>query len=188
MSDMRNMKPPALTFAPALLLRAQDIALLILDVDGVLTDGRLYYTEQGETLKTFNTLDGHGIKLLAKAQVKVALITGRESAMVARRAQELGIEQLHQGVHDKLAVADALLKQYSLAWPQVAVMGDDWPDLPLMTRAGLAAAPCNAHAEVKAHAHHLSALAGGQGAVRECCDVILMAKGIYSKELYATSA
>lgn len=178
---------PALTFAAELLLPAQDIALLILDVDGVLTDGRLYYSEAGETLKTFSTLDGHGIKLLSKAHVTVAIITGRESAMVARRAHELGIHDLHQGAHDKLSIANALLKKYSLNWKQVAVMGDDWPDLPLMTRAGFAAAPANAHAEVKARAHHVSASSGGQGAVRELCDLLLTAKGIYSKEVNAVS-
>lgn len=180
---MSSHHQPTLNFPAELLLRAQDLALLILDVDGVLTDGRLYYSEAGETLKTFSTLDGHGIKLVAQAGVEVAIITGRKSEMVARRAAELGIKALHQGVHDKLATAQALMAARQLDWPQVAVMGDDWPDLAMMVRAGLAAAPANAHAEARACAHHVSAQGGGEGAVRELCDLILTAKGAYSKEL-----
>jgi 3-deoxy-D-manno-octulosonate 8-phosphate phosphatase (KDO 8-P phosphatase) len=177
------MSHPALSFPTELVLRAQDIALVILDVDGVLTDGRLYYSEAGETLKTFSTLDGHGIKLLAQAKVEVAIITGRKSVMVERRAAELGISALHQAAHDKLAIAEQMLKAKQLNWSQVAVMGDDWPDLPMMVRAGLAAAPSNAHREVRARSHHVSTAQGGKGAVRELCDLILTAKGIYSKEI-----
>jgi 3-deoxy-D-manno-octulosonate 8-phosphate phosphatase (KDO 8-P phosphatase) len=179
---------PAQYFAPELLLRAQDIQLLILDVDGVLTDGNLYYGPQGEAFKVFNSLDGHGIKLLAVAQVSVAIITGRSSEMVARRAAELGITHLHQGVHDKLAVAEALLKKLQLTWPQVAMMGDDWPDLALITRAGFAACPSNAHVELQSLCHWASTKRGGQGAVREICDLLLTAKGVYSKEFTASCA
>jgi 3-deoxy-D-manno-octulosonate 8-phosphate phosphatase (KDO 8-P phosphatase) len=173
---------PVQQFTPELLLRAQDIQLLILDVDGVLTDGNLYYGPEGEVLKVFNSLDGHGLKLLAAAKVTVAIITGRKSEMVARRAAELGVKELHQGVEDKLAVAQALLKKLKLDWPQVAMMGDDWPDLALITRAGFAACPSNAHVELKSLCHLSSAKQGGQGAVREICDLLLTAKGIYSKE------
>ncbi len=184
---------PVQHFAPELLLRTQDIQLLILDVDGVLTDGNLYYGADGEALKVFNSLDGHGIKLLAAVKVTVAIITGRKSEMVARRAAELGIAELHQGVHDKLVVAEALLKKLQLSWPQVAMMGDDWPDLALITRAGFAACPNNAHIELKSLCHLSLAKQGGQGAVREICDLLLTAKGVYSKEFttacgYNTSA
>jgi 3-deoxy-D-manno-octulosonate 8-phosphate phosphatase (KDO 8-P phosphatase) len=175
---------PALSFPPQLLLQAQGPALgmkaAIFDVDGVLTDGRIYIGEHGETVKAFSTLDGHGLKLLRQAGIEPVIITGRDSAAVRRRVADLGLVHAVYGVHDKLAAADTLLAALGLAWPETAAIGDDWPDLPLLLRAGFAAAPANAHAEVKAVAHHVTAAAGGHGAAREFCDLLLIAAGRYA--------
>ena len=178
------MSSPALRFAPELLLRAQGTGLglkaAIFDVDGVLTDGRIYIGEQGETVKAFSTLDGHGLKLLALAGIEPLVITGRDSAAVRRRVLDLGLRHAVYGAHDKLAAADAVLSTLGLDWADVAAMGDDWPDLPLLVRAAFACAPANAHIEVKAVAHHVTAAAGGYGAAREFCDLLLMASGRYA--------
>jgi 3-deoxy-D-manno-octulosonate 8-phosphate phosphatase (KDO 8-P phosphatase) len=179
----------AMTFPPELLLRAQGGGLglraAIFDVDGVLTDGRLFIGEQGEVFKAFHVLDGHGLKLLARVGIAPIIITGRDSPAVRRRMADLGLADAHYGVADKLVVAEALLAQRGLAWPQVAVIGDDWPDLPLLARAGLACAPANAHAEAKALAHHVTTARGGEGAAREFCDLLLMACGSYAELLQA---
>ncbi len=178
---------PALKFPTELLLRAQGRGLAmkaaIFDVDGVLTDGRLYIGEQGEIFKAFSTLDGHGLKLLQRCGIEPLVITGRDSAAVRRRVADLGLKHAVYGAADKLAAATALLARLHLEWPDVAVMGDDWPDLPLLARAGLACAPCNAHSEARALAHHVTALAGGHGAAREFCDLLLMAGGHYARLL-----
>ena len=175
---------PALRFAAELLLRAQGTGLgmkaAIFDVDGVLTDGRLYISEHGETVKAFNTLDGHGLKLLRLGGIEPLVITGRDSLAVRRRVADLGLMHATYAAHDKLAAAQAMLSSLGLAWGDVAVIGDDWPDLPLLTRAGLACAPANAHAEVKAVAHHVTAQSGGHGAAREFCDLLLVASGRYA--------
>lgn len=171
---------PALHFDEALRARASGIRAAIFDVDGVLTDGTLYISEAGETLKAFHALDGHGLKLLAQGGITPIVITGRDSPAVRRRLQDLGVSHAVFGAHDKLAVATPLLAQLGVAWHELAVMGDDWPDLPLLVRAGLAIAPANAHAEVKAIAHHVSALQGGQGAARQACDLLLWATGRYA--------
>ncbi len=175
---------PALRFSTELLIKAQGPGLglkaAIFDVDGVLTDGRIYIGEQGESFKAFSTLDGHGLKLLDQGGITPIIITGRDSPAVRRRVADLGLRHAVYGAKDKLAVAQPLLDQLGLAWAEVAAMGDDWPDLPLMTRAGFACAPAQAHAEVKAIAHHITAAAGGHGAARECCDLLLMAAGRYA--------
>ena len=171
---------PALAFPPELLLKAQGIQAAIFDVDGVLTDGRIYIGEHGESFKAFSTLDGHGLKLLAQGGIAPLVITGRDSPAVRRRVADLGIVHAVYGAHDKLATALALLGALQLDWPAVAVMGDDWPDLPLMARAAFACAPPNAHAEAKAVAHHVTQAAGGHGAARECCDILLTAAGRYA--------
>ncbi len=174
---------PVLSFAPELLLRAQGRGLglkaAIFDVDGVLTDGRIYIGETGEVFKAFSTLDGHGLKLLAAAGITPLVITGRDSPAVRRRVADLGLQHAVYGAHDKDTAAKSLLASLALEWADVAVMGDDWPDLPLLRRAAFACAPANAHAEVKAVAHHVTALKGGHGAAREFCDVLLMASGRY---------
>jgi 3-deoxy-D-manno-octulosonate 8-phosphate phosphatase (KDO 8-P phosphatase) len=175
---------PSLRFPPELLLRAQGGGLglkaAIFDVDGVLTDGGLFIGEHGEVFKAFNTLDGHGLKLLAAGGIQPLVVTGRDSAAVRRRVADLGLQHAVYGAHDKGAAADALLAQLGLAWSEVAAIGDDWPDLPLLTRAAFACAPSNAHAEVRAVAHHVTAAAGGHGAAREFCDLLLMAAGRYA--------
>ncbi len=180
---------PALNFSPELLLRARGpgsgIRLVLFDVDGVLTDGRLYIGEQGESFKAFHSLDGQGLKHLQAAGITPAIITGRDSPAVRRRLQELGIAQGHFGVHDKLATAQALLAQLGLTWEETAAIGDDWPDLPLLLRAGFACAPPNAHPEVLQRATHITAATGGAGAVRELCDLLLVAHGRYASLLRA---
>ncbi len=174
---------PALTFAPELLLQAQGIAAAIFDVDGVLTDGRIYLSERGEEFKAFSTLDGHGLKLLAQGGIVPIVITGRDSPAVRRRVADLGIVHAVFGAGDKLAAALPVLAALGLGWERVAAMGDDWPDLPLLTRAAFACAPANAHAEVKAVAQHVTTLPGGHGAARECCDLLLCAAGRYAELL-----
>ena len=178
-----NALYPVLCFDPVLLLRAQGILVVFLDVDGVLTDGGLYLSAQGETLKRFNTLDGHGLKLLQKADITPAVITGRDSPALRLRLEALGITQAHFGTEDKRPAAEKTLAALNLDWSQAAAMGDDWPDLPVMRRAAFCAAPPQAHAEVKAGAHYVTAAAGGHGAVRELCDLLLTANGRYASLL-----
>jgi 3-deoxy-D-manno-octulosonate 8-phosphate phosphatase (KDO 8-P phosphatase) len=174
---------PALSFPPALLLAAQcggfGPRAALFDVDGVLTDGRLFIGESGESFKAFHVLDGHGLKLLAQAGITPLVITGRDSPAVRRRMADLGVTHTVFGATDKLAAATPLLAALGVDWPQVAVIGDDWPDLPLMQRAGFACAPPNAHAEARAAAHHVTQAPGGAGAAREFCDLLLMAAGRY---------
>jgi 3-deoxy-D-manno-octulosonate 8-phosphate phosphatase (KDO 8-P phosphatase) len=175
--------PPVLRFPPALLLKAQGIRAPIFDVDGVLTDGRIYLSERGEDFKAFSTLDGHGLKLLQQGGLTPLVITGRDSPAVRRRVADLGLVHAIYGAHDKLAAATELLARLQLGWPEVAAMGDDWPDLPLLACAAFACAPAQAHAEVRARAHHVTAAAGGHGAAREFCDVLLCAAGRYAELL-----
>lgn len=175
---------PAISFAPELLLRAQPVRAVIFDVDGVLTDGRIYISERGEEFKAFATLDGHGLKLLPQGGITPIVITGRDSPAVRRRVADLGIKHVAFGAHDKLAAAHGLLTPLGIDWSALAVMGDDWPDLPLMTRAAFACAPANAHVEVKAVSHHITANAGGHGAARELCDLLLTAAGRYAALLH----
>lgn len=170
---------PALNFPPELLLKAQGIRVVFLDVDGVLTDGGLYFTESGETVKRFHTLDGHGLKLLQRAGIIPAVITGRDSKALRLRLAALGIEQVHYGTEDKCPAAEQTLKALGLDWCQAAAMGDDWPDLAVMRRCLFACAPCNAHLEVQALSHYVTKASGGQGAVRELCDLLLVASGKY---------
>jgi 3-deoxy-D-manno-octulosonate 8-phosphate phosphatase (KDO 8-P phosphatase) len=160
-----------------LLQKIERIRLLALDVDGVLTDGRLYFLPDGGEIKVFNSLDGHGLKMLQRSGVTVALITGRSSTAVARRAAELGISHLHQGSEQKLPIFDGLLEQLGLDYSQAAFMGDDLPDLPLIRRAAVGMTVANAHPLVRQSADWQSTLAGGQGAVREACDLIMQAQG-----------
>ena len=177
------MHSPALTLDPALLLAAQPVRIVFFDVDGVLTDGGLLYTESGETLKRFNTLDGYGLKLLQKAGITPAIITGRDSAPLRTRLQALGVQHAVFGTEDKLPAAERLLAELGLDWSQAAAMGDDWPDLPMLVHAAFAVAPANAHAEVLARAHYVTTRPGGQGAVRELCDLLLQASGRYASLL-----
>jgi 3-deoxy-D-manno-octulosonate 8-phosphate phosphatase (KDO 8-P phosphatase) len=165
---------------PQALERAQDIRLLILDVDGVLTDGSLFISPDGvEHLKVFDSLDGHGLKMLISKGIQVAIITGRNSPMVKMRAQALGIEHVLMGVDDKKSAFFKLLAQLNIQTTDCAAMGDDWPDLAVLTQVRFAAAPANAHLEVLQIAHYVCSKQGGSGAVREICDLILMAQNHY---------
>ena len=174
-----DLMTPALNIDPALLLCAQNVRVAFFDVDGVLTDGGLYFTENGETLKRFCTLDGHGLKMLKKAGITPAVITGRDSAPLRARLQALGIDHVRYGTEDKVPAAQEIMAQLGLNWSQAAHIGDDWPDLPVMQRAAFACAPSNAHIEVKAVAHHVTQRQGGHGAAREFCDLLLVASGRY---------
>ena len=179
---------PAIEFPAEILLRAQAVRLVILDVDGVLTDGGLYFSEQGESIKRFSVLDGQGIKLMQRAGIALAVITGRDSAALRERLTALRIQHAFYGTEDKLPAAEKLFNQMGLSWQQCAVMGDDWPDLPMLCRAQLACAPANAHIENRQLAHWVSALRGGEGAVREMCDLILSAQGRYAQFYQAALA
>ena len=170
-------------FAPDLLLAAQDLRLAFFDVDGVLTDGGIYFSEQGETLKRFSTLDGHGLKLLKEAGIVPAVITGRDSKPLRVRLQALGIEHVRYGIEDKLPAAQAIVDAMGLKWHQVAAIGDDWPDLPMLGRAAFSAAPSNAHHDVRAAVRYVTRASGGDGAAREFCDLLLTACGHYGRAL-----
>lgn len=163
--------------------KAQKIRLLALDVDGVLTDGRLYFAEDGQEFKTFDTQDGHGIKLLQQAGIVCAIITGRTTKLVERRAKNLGIPHLLQGREDKLVALKELTGQLGIALAEVAYVGDDWPDLPAIKAAGLGVAVANAHEAVRQHADYVTTLSGGRAAVREVCDLILRAQDRYEAAL-----
>ncbi len=156
--------------------KAADIALLVLDVDGVLTDGRLWFGAEGEALKAFHVRDGLGIKLLRAAGVEVAVISGRSSPAVAARMRELGVAQVAQGVADKAAALAELLRALGVPAQRTACLVDDTPDLPLMRAVGLPAAVADAHPQVLAAALHVTASPGGHGAVREFCDWLLAAR------------
>ena len=174
------MHTPALNFDPTLLLKAQNVRVAFFDVDGVLTDGGLLFTENGETIKRFCTLDGHGLKMLQKAGITPAVITGRDSAPLRARLKALGITHVRYGTEDKAPAAQEILNELGLDWSQAAHMGDDWPDMAVMTRTAFACAPSNAHAEVKAISDYGTELEGGHGAAREFCDLLLVASGRYA--------
>ena len=161
--------------------RAANIRLLCLDVDGVLTSGHLHYSADGEQLKVFNSLDGHGIKMLQASGVKVAIISGRRSDALIRRATDLGIEHLYLGSEDKLTHARHLLDELGLDFSQFAHVGDDLPDLPLITRATLGICVNNAHWLLKQNSDWQTSLCGGEGAVREICDLIMDAQGTLAR-------
>jgi len=155
---------------------AARVQLVIFDVDGVFTDGRLYYGADGEELKVFHVRDGHGIKSLLQQGIQVAVISGRSSAAVSRRMQELGIRHVFQGDDDKRPILEKLLKKLALSTDQTACVGDDLADLPLMQVAGIAIAVADAQPEVRAQADWCTRSRGGEGAVREVCDLILEAR------------
>ncbi|MBN4053484.1 3-deoxy-manno-octulosonate-8-phosphatase KdsC [Haliea sp. AH-315-K21] len=156
--------------------KAQNIKLLVLDVDGVLSDGKLYFSDKGDEFKAFSTLDGQGIKLLQNAGIEVALITGRTSSIVTQRAKELGIKTLVQGCEAKLTALDDILEKSNLRYHEVAYMGDDLPDLACIRRVGFGITVPNANPVILQHALCCTERPGGQGAVREICDLILQAQ------------
>jgi 3-deoxy-D-manno-octulosonate 8-phosphate phosphatase (KDO 8-P phosphatase) len=156
---------------------AKKIKLIVFDVDGVLTDGGLYFTEDGAEFKRFNSLDGHGIKMLKDNDIEVAVITARDSKAVAYRMKNLGIAHFYQGQSDKVVAFSDLLQKLNLSADEVAYVGDDVIDLPVMTKVGFSIAVANAHDMVKQHADLITEKSGGHGAVREVCDFILKAQG-----------
>ena len=169
----------------ALLAKASAVRVLLLDVDGVLTDGGLFFATEGESLKRFNTLDGHGLKMLHQAGITPAVVTGRGSAALRTRLAALGVVHARYDIDEKAPAAQSILDTLGLGWDQAAAMGDDWPDLPMMGRSLLRFAPPNAHREVLARAHVITHAAGGRGAVREVCDLLLQAGGHYQRLLAA---
>lgn len=166
-------------FPIEILQKAQDIQVVFFDIDGVMTDGGLLFTESGETIKRFNTLDGLGIKLLQKSGITPVVISGRDSIPLRNRLKALGITHIHLNTEDKLPAAEKTLAELQLSWGQAACMGDDWPDLPVLLASAFACAPLHAHDEVKAIAHYITQTTAGAGAVREFCDLLLAACGKY---------
>lgn len=160
-----------------ILSKAAAIRLVIFDVDGVLTDGKLFFDDQGREYKSFHARDGHGIKLLRRTGVEVAVISGRKAASVARRMDSLGIEHVYQGQENKLEALEELCSQLKLSHEQVTHVGDDLLDLPLMRRVGLAVAVADAHESILSHAHWRTRNVGGAGAAREVCDLVMRAQG-----------
>ena len=171
----RRASRPALTFAR----RARAIRLLVLDVDGVLTDGRLHYGPAGEEAKVFHVQDGFALVGARRAGLRIAVLSSRASAAVSRRMAELGVQEVHQGVANKGEVLAKLLERIGVGPEEVAYMGDDIPDLPLLISVGLALAPGDAAREVKGVAHWVARRAGGAGAVREAVEAILRARGAW---------
>lgn len=167
----------------AALSKARPVKILLLDVDGVLTDGSLIYSHEGQESKAFNTQDGFGLRLLQEAGVELGVITARSSEAVAQRCANLKMRYVYQGAGNKVEAYKEILKQSGCKPFEIAYMGDDWLDLALLTRAGFAAAPANGVREVQEAAHYTTEHSGGHGAVREICDLILEAKGRYQELL-----
>jgi 3-deoxy-D-manno-octulosonate 8-phosphate phosphatase (KDO 8-P phosphatase) len=159
--------------------KANAVRLMIFDVDGVMTDGSLFYSDSGEELKAFNSLDGHGLKMLHTSGVKLAIITGRTSKLVEKRAKDLGVDYLYQGAHDKGASFEELLKVAGLSADDCGYMGDDVIDLPVMRRVAFAVAVPDSPQLVRKHAHYISGSQGGRGAVREVCEYLMQAQGTF---------
>ena len=161
-----------------ILEKAKQIKLVILDVDGVMTSGALIMGDDGQEYKAFNSLDGHGLRMLQESGIEVAIITGRKSEVVKHRMNDLGVTTLYQGYRDKTPAYEALLKEKSYSDDQIAYVGDDVVDLPVMSRVGFPIAVQNAHPFVKKHSAWVTDAAGGSGAVREICELILQANGV----------
>ncbi|MBN1850215.1 MAG: HAD-IIIA family hydrolase [Deltaproteobacteria bacterium] len=161
--------------------RAEQIKLLILDIDGVMTDGHIVINEQGEEIKTFHVRDGQGLKWLIKGGIEVAIISGRSSKAVERRATDLGIQTIYQGIYDKGSLCADLIREKRLKRQEVACMGDDLPDIPMFQHVGLSIAVSDAAQEVRDTAHFITKSKGGNGAVREICEMILKAKGLWDE-------
>jgi 3-deoxy-D-manno-octulosonate 8-phosphate phosphatase (KDO 8-P phosphatase) len=174
-----------LTQYPQAWERASKVKLLVLDVDGVLTNGQVWIGSDGkESLKAFDIQDGLGIKLLEQCGIPTAIITGRNSKMVLARCEELGIKHVHMGVENKAIALDQVIKSLGISSSDCAVMGDDWPDLQMMKNAGFKICPAQGHEAVKEFAHFVTHNTGGNGAVREVCDLILKAQNRYEELLH----
>lgn len=166
-----------------ILEKASDIKLVIFDVDGVLTDGSLFYGDDGQEYKAFNSRDGHGIKMLKKYDVEIGIITGRTSKVVEHRVRNLGITHVYQGQLDKLPAYEELIAKLGISPEQTAYVGDDVVDLPIMTKVGLAIAVQDAHPFVKKHAHWITPCGGGRGAGRDVCELLIESRGKLTQEL-----
>jgi len=166
-----------------LVSRARRIRLAIFDVDGVLTDGTIHLSARGEETKAFNILDGLGFKMLADSGVQLALLSGRKSDIVRLRARETGVAHVLQGIGNKLAAYEKLLRKLGLADAQCSFMGDDLPDIPVLRRCGLALSVPNAAKVVREHAHHVTEKAGGRGAAREACELLMRAQGTLDAQM-----
>lgn len=180
---MPDLLTPSFTVAPDVQTRATKIRLVLFDVDGVLTDGRLILGDDGQEYKAFNTHDGHGIKMLQRTGIAVGIITGRSSRVVEHRMKNLGVTHVYQGQAEKLPAYRELLARLKLNPEQSAFVGDDVMDLPIMLHAGFAVAVQNAHPLVKRHAHWITPSGGGRGAAREVCELIMHAHGTYTNEM-----
>lgn len=170
-------------FDPLLVERAARIRMLVLDVDGVLTDGQLYFDNQGNEMKAFCTRDGLGLRALQSQGTELAFITGRQSEIVAQRAAQLGITRVYQGRNDKLNAFNDLLSDTGMDEQKVCYAGDDWLDIPVLDRVGLSVSVADAHPVVKNRVHWVTSLGGGKGAVREICDLLLAARGLDQRVL-----
>ncbi len=159
----------------------KDIQLLLLDVDGVLTDGSLIYSDEDREIKVFNVKDGFGLKLVMSAGIKVGLVTGRTSKALHRRCRDLGIKYIYDGVQQKAQLLDKIVLETGVGADNTAFIGDDLPDLPLMRRIGLSIAVADAHEMVRDYSDWITAAPGGRGAVREVCDALLKARGDWQK-------
>lgn len=177
------MNSPMQISKDEIISKASKTKLLLLDVDGVLSDGKIYFSSTGTEIKAFNTLDGHGIKMLRRSSVEVGIITGRSSALVERRARDLGIHLLKQGREDKFDALKELQETFPCELEHIAYVGDDYPDLTVMTRIGLSISVANAHPEVAKRSHWQTSKKGGDGAVREVCDMIMLAQGSFNSAL-----
>lgn len=180
---MDRILTPSFEIKPEVLALAAKVKLLLFDVDGVLTDGRLVIGDDGLEFKAFNSRDGHGIKMLQRHGVSVGIITGRTSEVVKHRVKDLQIRHVYQGCKEKLPVYQKLIKKLKLKPEQTAYVGDDVVDLPIMLQVGLAVAVQNAHPLAKHHAHWITPSIGGYGAGREACEMILHAQGTYHVEM-----
>jgi len=163
--------------------RCAAIEMLVLDVDGVLTDGRIVYSDGGEEIKAFHVRDGSGLKFWQQLGKRTGIITGRNSRIVERRARELGVTAVVQGAEDKRAAFDRMLHEHGLERRQVCTMGDDLPDVPVLRRSGLAVVVADACSEAKAAAHHVTQAEGGRGAVREVIELVLRVQGRWHEVL-----
>lgn len=161
--------------------KLKDIHLLLLDVDGVLTDGSIIYSDEGSETKVFNVKDGYGLKLIMSAGIKVGLVTGRTSKALHRRCRDLGVRYVYDGVQQKAQLLDTIVRETGVAAANTAFIGDDLPDLPLMRRIGLSIAVADAHETVRNFSDWVTAAPGGRGAVREVCDALLKARGDWEK-------
>jgi len=166
-----------------ILNKAKNIELVIFDVDGVMTDGSLFFGDDGQEYKAFNSFDGHGIRMLLEGGIKAAVITGRKSSVVEHRMKDLGVELIYQGYRDKTPAFEALMKEVNLSAEQIAYVGDDVVDLPVMSRVGFAIAVQNSHAFVKQHADWITPRNGGSGAVRDVVEFLLEARGTLAAKL-----